>query len=79
MNEDEKNIDLQKQLDSEDIKLRAARLERLYDEELELRRTIAESKKTIRECKSRLTQNEWFIRDQLRLMIGRDKSNQPAK
>ena len=79
MTDDEKNADLQKQLDGEDIKIRAARLERLYDEELELRHKIAEAKKTIRECKSRITQNEWFIRDQLRLMIGREKLNQPAQ
>ena len=66
---------VQKQLDAEDMRLRAARVERLYDEETALKMKIEEAKKTIRDCKSRLTQNEWFIREQLRIMTGKQAAD----
>lgn len=66
----------QKQLDAEDNRLRLIRLDRLYDEKMELERKIAEDRRNLRENKSRLTQIDWYIQEQIRIMLGRQKINQ---
>lgn len=63
----------QRSLDAEDTALRMQRLEDLYDEDTEIRKEISEAKRTIRLAKSKLTQNQWFIREQLRVLLGKDR------
>ena len=81
MDRAEKGRDLdaeQKLIDAEDIIRRSRRLETLYDEQMDLRREDLELGKKRKEVKSRLTQIEWYIQEQLKFIIALDKPI-PAK